>query len=161
MDAENLAITLWFAKLFQVISAIILTPEIIGPDRFDKLEKLIEAQDFSHKSEVIWRVIFVLGFFLTCPWTFLDASRIHANVSGEFWTPPVARWVAHIVFALNLFGLFTLGFSSDFAKLIQSVLAKLVIYLRRVSVFRTIAVTFAILLFFIGVGLELILEWPF
>ena len=34
---------IWLGKVFQLVAAIILTPEIIGPDRFEKLEEFIES----------------------------------------------------------------------------------------------------------------------
>ena len=66
-ETEIASKVLWFAKISQFISAAILTPEIIGPDRFERLEKFIESQDFSKKSGAIFSVVVLAGLILSCP----------------------------------------------------------------------------------------------
>lgn len=161
MSPENIARAVWFGKLFQFLAAIILTPEIIGPDRFDKLEKFIESQDFSKRENAIWIIVFTLGFALTCPFIYLDASMRQALGREIPWTPPVGFALMIVIWILNTIGLVLLGLSHNVTRLTQSALAKLVLYLRRVSLFRTIAVILGVLLFFLGTGLELVFEWPF
>jgi hypothetical protein len=161
VDLENADKLVWIAKLCQFVAAVILTPEIIGPDRLERLEKRIELQDFSKRENIIWLMVFVLGFTFTCPWVFLDASRMKANASNTPWVPPFGSGLVHFLFLLNILGLIVLGGQHLFTRLIQTALTNLVSYLRKVSLLRTVFITVAVLLFFLGTVLELVLEWPF
>ncbi|TEU17900.1 MAG: hypothetical protein E3J21_07265 [Anaerolineales bacterium] len=161
MNPESISRAVWFGKLFQFLAAIILTPEIVGPDRFDKLEKFIGSQDFSKRENAIWIIVFTLGFALTCPFTHLEALRLQAMGRGIPYTPPVGFVLVLLFILLHLFGLIFLGWAHGVTKLVQSGLTKLVLYLRRVSLFRKVSIVLGVLLFFLGTGLELIFEWPF
>ena len=45
MSPETADKLIWFGKVFQLVAAIIRTPEIIGPDRFERLEEFIESRN--------------------------------------------------------------------------------------------------------------------
>jgi len=110
MSPENIARAVWLGKVFQFLAAIILTPEIVGPDRFDKLEKFIESQDFSKRENVIWIMVFTLGFALTCPFIYFEASMREALARGIPWTPPIGFTLIVVIWILNTIGLALLGF---------------------------------------------------
>ena len=140
---------------------MVLTPEIVGPNRFESLENYIASQDFSKKSASIWIVVFALGFVCSIPWVLVDTSRRVSSTLGVQWVSPVGRAWILLFILFSVLGLIFLGRPDAVTKLIQVILNNLSAYLRRASVFRSIAVALGVTLFFAGTVLELFLEWPF
>jgi len=168
MNPETVRQLVWFAKILQMISAAILTPEIIGPDRFERLERLIEKQDYRRSTTTISIMLYIGTIVLLVPWIIirayttisltsdieLDRSFLAANkdlILGFFWIAvflKVLTWVIAAKF-------------DALVRLLQSLLSKFATYLRRASLFRTVSVALAVIFFFLGSLLEIVLEFPF
>ena len=169
MNPETARQLVWFAKILQMISAAILTPEIIGPDRFERLERFVEKQDYRRSTTAISIVLYIGTIVLLVPWIVikaytmislltsdieLDRSFLAANrglIINFFWIAvslKVLTWVIAAKF-------------DALVRLLQSLLSKFAAYLRRASLFRTASVVLAVFFFFLGTLLEIILEFPF
>ena len=158
MSPETADKLIWLGKVFQLIAAIILTPEIIGPDRFERLEEFIESRNCLLNNCCVLTLASLLAAMLMALFS-VPVGIIF--VVGEKSLSSGQRTLLRVLFfALAMVG-WSLVPGDAPHRLSMSTLAKITAYLRTASVFRTFAIATAIALFFIGFGLELVLEWPF
>ena len=162
MSPETAHKLTWFGKLFQLMAAIILTPEIIGPDRFERLEKFIESKELSENPSCIYALSLLLLYIVIG-----GLSSLFFVGGQDFLKGILSKVQVGLVLLLALVLYAVIYYSMmdkilDFSyRLVWNILVKITAYLRRVSLFRTVAIATAIGLFFFGVGVELVLEWPF
>ena len=84
MDSVLIAQAMWFSKIAQFISAVLLTPEIIGPDRLAKLGKHIRSRTFNKKKADIYlglvfaAVVFLLPMYFVFTVIAIDGAPVGA-----------------------------------------------------------------------------------
>ncbi|MHC4620784.1 MAG: hypothetical protein ACYTEQ_23815 [Planctomycetota bacterium] len=165
MSSDAIDRVIWFGKVAQFVSAIILTPEIVGPDRFEKLERFVESQNFLRKKEDLYFAIVLAACLSLLPVYFVYTIITIELFKGSLPRPlPMFQdnpWLAPVITLFAFLSCILLMWTGLFTRWLQSFLVRFASYLRTVSLFRSVAIALGIMLFVLGTLLEIALEWPF